>query len=267
MGLFSCPLHCLIEFAALVCELVKNALQFLALCTKSRAALTAENLFLRKQLAYYKERKISPRRFNNASRYLLVLLSGWFDWKEALVVVTPKTLIGWHRAGFLLFWRWQCRRGRPRIPAELRALIRRMARDNVGWGEERIANELLLKLGIQISPRTVRKYMPKRPPGRPRGDQRWLTFVHNHANAIVACDFLTVVTANFKCLYVFVVIEVGRRTLIHINVTAHPTAAWTLQQLREAIPSDHNYKYLLHDRDLIFSTVLMCPSRNWGYAF
>lgn len=102
------------------------------------------------------------------------------------MVVTPKTLIGWHRAGFRLFWRSKCRRGRPRIPAELRALIHQMARDNLGWGEERIANELLLKLGIQISPRTVRKYTPKRPPGRPRGDQRWLTFVHNHANAIVA---------------------------------------------------------------------------------
>lgn len=122
--------------------------------------------------------------------------------------------------------------GDPRIPAELRVLIHQMARDNVGWGEERIANELLLKLGIQISPRTVRKYMPKRPAGRRRGEQRWLTFVHNHANVIVACDFLTVVTANFRCLYVFVAIELGTRKLIHINVTAHPTAAWTLQQLR-----------------------------------
>ena len=116
----------------------------------------------------------------------------------------------------------------------------------VGW-------HLAGKLGIQISPRTVRKYMPKPPLGQPRGDQRWLTFVHNHASAVVACDFLTVVTATFRCLYVFVVMEVGRRKLQHINVTDHPTApptaAWTLQQLREAIPSDHTYQYLLHDRD------------------
>lgn len=256
--------RCLIELATLSGMLVTNGLRFTALCTKSRAALTAENLFLRKQLAYYQERKISPRRFNNASRYLMVLLSCWFDWKEALVVVTPKTLIGWHRAGFRLFWRWKCRRGRPRIPAELRALIRQMARDNAGWGEERIANELLLKLGIQISPRTVRKYMPKRPAGRRRGEQRWLTFVHNHANVIVVCDFLTVVTANFKCLYVFVAIELGTRKLIHINVTAHPTAAWTLQQLREAIPSDANYKYLLHDRDRIFSAGLDASMKKMG---
>jgi len=96
---------------------------------------------------------------------MLVLLSHGFAWKDALVNVTPKTFIGWHGAGFRLFRRWKSRPGRPRIPAELRALTRAMARDNPPWGEERIANELLLKLGIQISPRTVRKYMPKKPAG------------------------------------------------------------------------------------------------------
>ena len=231
--------RCVFELAALVGLFITNAVQFAVLCTKPRAALTAEILFLRKQLAYYQERQIAPRRFDNAARTLLVLLSRWFAWREALVNVTPKTLIGWHRAGFRLFWRWQCRGGRPAIPAELRALIRQLARDNVTWGEERIANELLLKLGIRISPRTVGKYMPPRPAGCPRGDQRWLTFVRNHANAIVACDFLTVVTATFKCLYVLVVIDLGKRKLLHVNVTDHPTAAWALQQLREAIPSDH----------------------------
>lgn len=106
--------------------------------------------------------------------------------------------------------------------------------------------------------------MPTRPAGRLRGDQRWLTFVYNHANAIVACDFLTVVTATFKCLYVFVMIELGTRKLLHINVTDHPTAAWTLQQLREAIPSDHAYKFLIHDRDSIFSAALDGSIRNLG---
>lgn len=110
-------------------------------------------------------------------------------------------------------------------------MIRQMARDNITWGEERIAQELLLKLGIRISPRTVRKYMPKRPPRRPRDDQRWLTFIRNHAKGVVACDFLTVVTATLKCLYVFVVVELGTRKLLHMNVTDHPTAVWTLQQL------------------------------------
>ena len=248
-------LRFLIELTALGWMLVTNSLCFMALCTRSRAALTAENVFLRKQLAFYQERKVVPRRFDNASRYLLVLLSRFFAWRDCLGECHAED-VGWHRAGFRLFWRWKCRHGRPRIPPELRALIRQMACDNVSWGEERIANELLLKFGIQISPRTVRKYMPKPPLGQPRGDQRWLTFVHNHASAVVACDFLTVVTATFRCLYVFVVMEVDRRKLLHINVTDHPTAAWTLQQLREAIPSDHTYQYLLHDRDRIFSVGL-----------
>ena len=121
------------------------------------------------------------------------------------------------------------------------------------WGEERIANELLLKLGIRVSPRTVRKYMPKSPQGRPRGDQRWSTFVRNHASAILACDFCVVVTATFRLLHVFIVIEHQTRRIVHCNVTTNPTAAWTLQQLREAIPSDHGYRFLIHDRDGIFS--------------
>jgi hypothetical protein len=133
-------------------------------------------------------------------------------------VVRPETLIRWHRAGWRLFWRIKSRPGRPPILLELRQLIRRMATENPIWGEERIANELLLKLGLRVSPRAVRKYMPKRPPGRPRGDQRWATFLHNHAGAIVA-------------------------------VTAHPSAAWTLQQLREVVGFDHARRHLIHDRD------------------
>jgi hypothetical protein len=125
--------------------------------------LAAENLFLRKQLAIYQERKLKPRRPDTAFRIGLVLLSKLFYWKHALVVVQPQTLVRWHRQGFRLFWRWKSRPGRPPIPVELRQLIREMALENPIWGEERIANELLLKLGIRVSPRTVRKYMPERP--------------------------------------------------------------------------------------------------------
>ncbi len=130
-----------------------------------------------------------------------------------------------------------------------------MASENPLWGEERIANELLVKLGIRVSPRTVRKYMPPRRPGSPRGDQRWSTFLRNHAKAIVACDFFVAVTATFRMLYVFVVIEHGTRRLAHVNVTANPTAEWTLQQLREAITEDR-HRHLIHDRDRIYSTQL-----------
>ena len=108
-----------------------------------------------------------------------------------------------------------------------------MATENPLWGEERIANELLVKLGIRVSPRTVRKYMLLRPPGHPRGDQRWSTFLRNHATAILACDFFVAVTTTFRLLYVFVVIEHGSRRLAHINVTTNPSSDWTLQQLRE----------------------------------
>jgi transposase InsO family protein len=134
-------------------------------------------------------------------------------------------------------------------------------------GQERIANELLLKLGLQVSPRTVSKYMPKRQdrgPGKRVDSQRWSTFVRNHAQAIVACDFCVAVTATFRILYVFVVIEHESRRLLHVNVTGHPTAEWTLQQLCEAIPADHCYRFLIHDRDSIFSKQLDQHVRNLG---
>ena len=116
--------------------------------------------------------------------------------------------------------------------------------------------ELSLKLGILVSPRTVGKYWPKQLGGTGRtrtSSQHWRTFVRNHAQGIVACDFLVAVTARFRVLYVFVMMEIGSRRVLHYNVTAHPTAEWTLQQLREAIPSDHPYQFFIHDRDSIFS--------------
>ena len=137
-------------------------------------------------------------------------------WRNAVVIVKPATIVRWHRDGWRLFWRMKSRPGRPPIPRELRLLIRRMGQENPLWGEERIANELLLKLGVRVSPRTVRKYLPKRPPGQPRGDERWSTFLKNHAKAILACDFFVTVTATFRLLYVFVVIEHGSRRLMHV---------------------------------------------------
>lgn len=170
-------------------------------------------------------------------------------------MVHPRTLIRWHRAGWKLFWRLKSRPGRQPIPAELRALIRRIA-NAPSWGEERIANELQLKIGIRVSPRTVNKYLPRRPQGRPRGDLRWSTFLCLHAQGTIACDFFVTVTATFRLLYVFVVIEHHSRRLILSNVTAHPSAAWTLQHLREAIGLEERYEYLLHDRDSIFAAHL-----------
>src|SRR3974390_1102787 len=140
-----------------------------------------------------------------------------------------------------------------------RPVLRGPAPSDGGWllgGQARVASELSVKLGIYVSPRTVRAYWPPEPERRGHrrtSSQNWRTFVRNHAQSIVACDFLVVVTARFRTLYVFLLMEVGTRRIMHCNVTAHPMATWTLQQLREAIPSDHSYRFLLHDRDTIFS--------------
>jgi transposase InsO family protein len=198
----------------------------------------------------------------------MVLLARLFDWKQALVVVKTATFTRWHRRGFRLFWRWKSRApGRPVIPEELQELIRRMARDNVTWGEERIANELFVKLGLRVSPRTVRKYMPPRDnrgPHRFQSSPSWATFVRNHAQAIVAADFFTVVTVRFQFLYALVVMEVGSRKILHLNVTPHPTADWTLQQFREAIPCEHPYHFVILDRDGKFSEDLRTSIQGMG---
>jgi transposase InsO family protein len=241
---------------SIVVRVSSDLISWCGLVFQPRSSLAAEILFLRRQLALYAERGVTPRRIDAATRVSLAVLSRWFAWRSALVVVRPETLIRWHRAGFKRLWRWKSRPGRPQIPQELRELIRRMARENPLWGQERIANELLLKLGLRVSPRTVRKYLPRPPPRRPRGDQRWSTFLQNHARAIVACDFFVAVTSTFRVLYVFIVIEHHSRRLIHCNVTAHPSAQWTRQQLREALGYETRYEYLIHDRDSIFSADL-----------
>ena len=243
----------MIFFARIVLRLLADVVGLAVLAVRPRRSLEAENLVLRRQLALFKERGMKPRRIDAATRASLALLSRLCDWRSCLVVVRPETVVRWHRAGWRLLWHYKSRPGRPPIPLELRRLIRRMARENPLWGEERIANELLIKLGIRVSPRTVGKYMPKRPPGQPRGDQRWATFLKNHAKAILACDFFVAVTATFRMLYVFVVIEHGTRRLAHVNVTANPSADWTLQQLRTVVGDQGGQQYLIHDRDKIFA--------------
>jgi hypothetical protein len=185
-----------------------QGIQFLWLALSSRAELSAEVLFLRKPLAFYQEHQVRPRKLTDAARFSLALWSQLFNWRAALVIVKPETLIDWHRKGFKLFWRWKSRLGRPRIPENLRQLMVRMVQENPTWGEERIAAELSVKLGNLVSPRTVRAYWPQeRDPrgGMRTASQHWRTFVRNHAKAIVAADFLVAITAGFRVLYVFVV--------------------------------------------------------------
>ena len=247
-----------------IVRLTWDLILWCGLVLRPRESLEAEILFLRRQLALYRERGVKSRRVDATTRVTLALLSRCFDWRSALVVVRPETLIGWHRAGFRLFWRWKSQAGRPSIPKELRDLIRRMADENPVWGQERIANELLVKLGLRVSPRTVAMYMPRPAPGRPRGGQQWSTFLRNHARGVIACEFLVSVTSTFRVLYVLVVVEHHSRRLIHFNVTAHPTAQWTRQQLREAVGYEERYEHLLHDRDAIFSAELDESIRRLG---
>jgi putative transposase len=250
-SIFQLLTHSLTTLSFVACDLVR----LLVLVFRSRRTLAAENLFLRKQLALFQERKVKPHRAHDSTRLIMVILGRMFCWRGALVNVQPDTFLRWHRKGFRLFWRWKSRPvGRPQIPKDLRRLIREMAAENPTWGEERIANELKLKLTMEVSPRTVGKYLHRDGPVRtPDPQQRWLTFVRNHAKVMVACDFFVVITAAFRTLYVFVVMEIGSRQILHHNATAHPTAEWTLQQFREALPGDHAYRFVIHDRDSIFA--------------
>jgi hypothetical protein len=197
--------------------------------------LAAENLFLRKQLTLYLEREAKPRRATNATRLTLVVLARFIEWRSVLTIVHPDTLVRWHRHAFRLFWRCKSRhRGRPRIPPELQQLTADMAKANRTWGEERIAAELLLKLGISLSPRTVRRYMRRPPSVRPGArTQTWSTFVRNHASEVLACDFFVTVTAWFRLVYVFVITlradhRVGARPVLgglHHEYELEPVAA------------------------------------------
>ncbi len=170
---------------------VSDFFRFCAALFRSRTSLAAENLFLGKQLSFSKNARRKPKQPVPGDRLVFSKLARLFEWRNALVIVKPATLIGWHRAAFRRFWRWKSRPpGRPPVSAEVRRLIRRMAIENPTWGEERIADELWLKLQIHLSPRTVGKYLKSLQQRGGSQDQRWSTFVRNHAQGIVACDFL-----------------------------------------------------------------------------
>jgi putative transposase len=231
-----------------------------------RTALLAENLLMRQQVIVLR-RGVTRPRIRTFDRWLISTLVGRFRaLAEMIVLVKPETVIGWHRAGWRLFWRWRSRPcrppGRPPIDADRRALIRRMWRDNPTWGEDRIAGEMA-KLGYGVDSRTVAKY---RPAGLARGrGQRWTTFVRNHLKETWACDFLVVVTARFRTLYVFVVLSLGRRRIIHVGVTEHPTATWTAQRMVEAVgDAGLAPRLLIHDRDAIYGAAFRCRVRGLG---
>jgi hypothetical protein len=192
---------------------------------KTHARLEAEVVMLRHQLNVLRRRVPSKPKLTVADRLLFVWLYRLFpSVLSALSAIEPETVLRWHRMGFRLYWRWKsrCRGGRPRIPGEIRRLIREMSLANRLWGAPRIHGELL-KLGIEVAQSTVAKYMARSGRGR---SQTWKTFLHNHVAGIGAMDFLIVPTVGFRLLFVLVILRHQRRRLISLTVTAHPTAEW-----------------------------------------
>jgi hypothetical protein len=178
------------------------------------------------------------------------------------MIIRPETLARWHRAGFRRYWRWKSRRrgGRPPIKAELRALIRQMSTENQLWGAPRIHGELL-KLGVEVAQSSVAKYMVKR---RGPPSQGWRTFLRNHAPDIAAMDLFVVPTIGFDLLYASVIVRLGRRDLVWINVTANPTAEWVARQITEAFPWNEAPRYMIRDRDRIYGAVVTRRLRAMG---
>ena len=219
--------------------------------TRSRRALILENLALRQQLAIAVRSGRRPKLVAVDRAFWIALRQVWTDWSSSLAIVKPATVVAWHRRAYRGYWRHRCRKpGRPRTDEQLREVIARMVREN-GWGAPRIHGELR-KLGFRVSERTVSRYVRAFRPRAPAGTS-WKTFLDNHREVLAAMDFFTVPTVTFRMLSVLFVIQHHRRTIVHVNVTPHPTSAWVRQQLREAFPFDQRPGYLLMDHDSIFS--------------
>jgi hypothetical protein len=244
-------------------ELIVLLLGVIPAALRSRRDLVLESLLLHHRLAVAARLKRRPRQ--RMRDRVLWLLGRRFcsDWRRHLVLVTPDTVVRWHRQGWRLFWRRRSRSsgGRPRLSVETRELIRSMSRDNLLWGTERIRGELL-KRGIVVSNRSIRRYRwhgPDRPPS-----QSWRTFLANHGPSIWAAHLLTVQTLTFRTLYVLLFVEHGRRELVHIAATAHRTATWVWRQLINATPWGRTRAYLLRDRDAVYGADFARRPTDWA---
>jgi putative transposase len=214
--------------------------------TRGHTDLVIENALLRQQLIVL-NRQINRLQLTNPDRIRFVFLCRFTKfWKEALHIVQPDTLLRWHRELFGMYWRRKSQ-GKPKISPETIALIHKMAGENQLWGAERIRGELL-KLGIDVSKRTIQRYMPKEMKEH-SSSHNWATFLKNQAGNLWACDFTVVNDWLFRQWYVFVVMELKTRRIAHTGVTKYPTDEWTAQQLREAMPWGTGSKYLIRDRD------------------
>src|ERR1700693_6186777 len=218
---------------------------------RSRRNLLLENLALRQQLTVLKRKHPKPKLRMLDILFWVVARRVWSGWKQSLIVVTPETVVRWHRAGFRFYWRLISRArkpaGRRRLSKEVRVWICGMLVENPTWGAPRIHGELLM-LGFDVSERTISRWMKRAPKG-PEPSKRWQTFLRNHREAIAAMDFFPVPTITFSVLFWFCIIGHDRRRILHCNVTKHPTSMWIVRQLREAFPFDFATRFLIFDRD------------------
>jgi putative transposase len=221
---------------------------------RARRSLLLENLALRQQLAVLRRRHPRPRTGWLDKLFWVAVRRFWAEWKKSLILVTPETVVRWHRVGFRLYWRLISRArtqvGRRPTSKEVRELIFRMVAENPTWGAPRIHGELLM-LGFDLSERTISRWM-KRAPRDPEPGKLWGAFLRNHREAIAAMDFFAAPTITFGVLYCFFVISHDRRRILHFNVTKHPTSSWIIQQIREAFPFESGSKVALSAN---------CPSR------
>jgi putative transposase len=216
----------------------------------SRRSLILENLALRQQLAAYARTQKRPGLKNGEKAFWIALSKVWRDWRSPLVLVKPATVIAWHRRGYHRYWTWKCgKTGRPRIPAEHITFIQCISTDHPERGEDRISEELALKLGVKHSTSTIRRYMARS--RGPRGGQTWRTLIRNHAGQMLAADFLTQYTALFTSVYIFVVVHVASRRIVLINATSSPGLAWVKQKIRQATEWAKCPRFL-HDNDGVY---------------
>jgi hypothetical protein len=230
---------------------------------RSRVSLETEILVLRHQLSVLQRKAPTRSAFRNIDRLIFsVLYRAVPSTLNALTIVSPETVIRWHRAGFRAWWRWKSRPrgGRPKTPLEIRRLIRDVSLANPLWGAPRIHCEPL-KLGIDVGQTTVARYMAKR---RRPPSQGWKTFLHNHVDGIVAMDFFVVPTMSFRLLFGLLILRHDRREIVWLGVTGHPTAEWIGRQLTEAFGWDPSPEYLLRDRDQAYGEVFIRRVRAMG---
>jgi len=247
-------------------KMVRLLFCFLGSWFRSQNNLALENVALRQQLANFKQRQPRPALADADRAFWVLLRTIWSKWSDALIIVTPETVVRWHCKGFRLYWDALSRKGRKsgraQIDRQIRKLIVQMASENSTWRAPRIHGELLM-LGYDVSERTVSRYLPKRPPDQDKIRQ-WKTFLENHRHAIASMDLFTIPLATFRVLYALVIIDHGRRVLLYCNVSFNPTALWVVQQLREAFPFDTAPRYLIFDRDSTFSTHVIATIKSFG---